>query len=277
MHRAFNQRVIEEFRANQGKVDGYFADTRLVLLTTTGARTGAKHTTPVAFLHDTGGRILVIASAAGASKHPDWYHNLRAHPRVTVENGVFTFEAEAEVIQGEEREKLFARAVETDARWGEYQAATNRLIPVVALNPIEGAPNVTAWGDALVAVHTMFRRELALVRKEVAQSGPRLGAQLRINCLTACDGLHHHHTAEDGQMFPALDDAHPELAPVMARLRSEHQTVDRLLSELRERVTAHDVDQAALSADVDRLIAQLEAHLDYEEEQLVPILNAMAP
>lgn len=71
MHRAFNQQVIEEFRANQGQVDGYFADTRLVLLTTMGAKTGAKHTTPVAFLHDTGGRILVIASAAGAPKHPD--------------------------------------------------------------------------------------------------------------------------------------------------------------------------------------------------------------
>lgn len=277
MHRAFNQQVIDEFRANQGQVDGYFADTRLVLLTTTGAKTGARHTTPVAFLHDTGGRILVLASAAGAPKHPDWYHNLRAHPRVTVENGVFTFEAEAEILHGEERDRLFARAVDTDARWGEYQARAGRPIPVVALNPIEGAPNVTAWGDALVAIHTMFRRELALLRKEVAQTGPRLGAQLRINCLTTCDGLHHHHTAEDGEMFPAVDEAHPELAATMERLRGEHLTVDRLLSELRERVTAEDVDPAVLLADVDRLIADLEAHLDYEEEQLAPLLNAMTP
>ncbi|GIH51054.1 deazaflavin-dependent oxidoreductase, nitroreductase family [Microbispora rosea] len=131
----FNQQIIQEFRANRGKVGGPFEGARLLLLTTTGARSGVRRTVPLGYLNDEGGRMLVIASAGGAPHHPAWYHNLRADPRVTVETGVFTVEAEAAVLEGEERERLFARAVEADSGWADYQARSGRVLPVVALTP----------------------------------------------------------------------------------------------------------------------------------------------
>lgn len=96
----FNTRIIEEFRANGGRVGGPFEGGRLLLLTTTGARTGAPHTTPLAYLPDGLSRVLVIASAGGAPKNPAWFHNLVADPRVTVESGSFTYEADAVVLAG---------------------------------------------------------------------------------------------------------------------------------------------------------------------------------
>lgn len=273
----FNQKIIDDFRANNGAVGGPFEGARLVLLTTTGARTGRPHTTPVGYLHDDGPRILVIASAGGAPRHPDWYRNLRAHPRVTVETGVFTYRAQAEVLEGAQRDLLFARAVEADPGWADYQAGTTRVIPVVALNPVDGAPNTEAWGDSLKEIHDMFRRELAMVRAEIAVAGPSLGAQLRINCLTVCQGLHHHHTSEDGQMYPFLDERHPELAATVDRMREEHRALQRLLDQLQQLIGAEGTDPAVVLAEVDRLIAELEAHLDYEETQLIPILNAATP
>ncbi|GAA4220070.1 deazaflavin-dependent oxidoreductase (nitroreductase family) [Streptosporangium album] len=270
----FNQQIIEEFRANRGQVGGPFEGGRLLLLTTTGARTGARHTTPVGYLPD-GERTLIIASAGGAQAHPAWYHNLLADPRVTVEDGVFTYPAEAVVLKGEERDRLFARAVEADPGWADYQARTERVIPVIALNPLGGGPPAGPGGDSLKTIHDAFRRELALIRKELAESGPGLGAQLRVNCLTLCQGLHHHHTGEDGRMFPHLEEHHPELAPALARLRREHEVVERLLVQLQALISGDGPGPGAVLAEVDRLTAELEAHLDYEEEQLVPILNAM--
>ncbi|MFF5212849.1 nitroreductase/quinone reductase family protein [Streptosporangium sp. NPDC000396] len=270
----FNQQIIEEFRANHGQVGGFFEGARLLLLTTIGARTGARRTTPLGYLPD-GERKLVIASAGGAPAHPAWYHNLLAHPRVTVEDGVFTYQAEATVLEGEERDRLFARAVEADSGWAAYQAKTTRVIPVVALNAIDGAPPAGPWGDGLKVIHDAFRRELALIRKEVAESGPGLGAQLRVNCLTLCQGLHHHHTGEDGRMFPSLEERHPELAPVLARLRREHTVVEQHLTRLRALVSGDGSDAGAVLAEVNRLTADLEAHLDYEEQYLIPILNAI--
>ncbi|WP_239108369.1 nitroreductase/quinone reductase family protein [Microbispora siamensis] len=135
----FNQQIIQEFRANRGRVGGPFEGARLLLLTTTGARSGVRHTVPLGYLHDEGGRMLVIASAGGAPHHPAWYHNLRANPHVTVETGVFTIEAEATVLEGEERERLFARAVEADSGWADYQAKSGRVLPVVALTPRSGS------------------------------------------------------------------------------------------------------------------------------------------
>ncbi|MEV4085311.1 nitroreductase family deazaflavin-dependent oxidoreductase, partial [Nonomuraea fuscirosea] len=124
----FNQQIIDEFRANKGQVSGPFEGARLLLLTTIGARTGAPHTTPLGCLPD-GDRVLVIASAGGAPRHPAWYHNLVANPRVTVEDGVFTYEAQAVVLAGEERESVFARAVEADPGWGAYQERSGRVLP----------------------------------------------------------------------------------------------------------------------------------------------------
>ncbi len=268
----FNQQVIDEFRANAGRVGGPFEGGRLILLTTTGARTGARHTNPVGYLPD-GDRIVVIASAAGSPRHPDWYHNLVANPVVQVEDGVFTYDAEATVLDGPERDELWARAVESDPGWAEYQAKTTRLIPVIALAQVSGGPpNASSWGAALKLVHDAFRRELSVIRREVAEAKPTLGAQLKVNCLTACQGLEFHHTTEDSGTFPVLRDRFPELAPTLDRLGEEHERIAALLAQLKQ--TLERGDAATLRADVDRLIGELEAHLTYEEEQLIPFLDA---
>ncbi|MFD7434693.1 nitroreductase/quinone reductase family protein [Streptomyces sp. NPDC059861] len=274
----FNQQVIEEFRANRGRVGGYFEGARLILLTTSGARTGAEHTTPVAYLPDGADRILVIASAGGAPRHPAWYHNLLAHPQVTVESGAFTYQARAEVLSGDERDQAFARAVETDAGWAEYQERAGRVIPVVALHEIAGGPpniNAGSMGEAIKVVHDAFRRELSLIREEMnkkTQSGGPLGAQLRVNCLTFCHGLHNHHTGEDLGLFPFLADRHPTAAPTIERLREEHEHIAALVEELRAAIGTQD--PAIARSEVERLTTELEAHLTYEEQHLIPLLDA---
>ncbi|ETK35374.1 nitroreductase/quinone reductase family protein [Microbispora sp. ATCC PTA-5024] len=273
----FNTQVIEEFRANGGRVGGPFEGGRLILLTTTGARSGRPHTTPLGYLPD-GGRILVIASAGGAPRHPAWFHNLVARPRVTVEDGVFTYEADAVVLEGAERDEAFARAAEADPGWPAYQAKTSRVLPVVALVPVPGPPRPAAAspGGALKAIHDAFRRELALVRAELERSGPGLGAQLRVNCLTLCQGLHHHHTGEDGAIFPFLAERRPGLGPVLSRLRREHEEIAALLARLREAVSATGADPRDVAREVGHLTAELERHLTYEEEHLIPVLDAPA-
>jgi deazaflavin-dependent oxidoreductase (nitroreductase family) len=278
MPNPFNQQIIDEFRANHGQVGGYFADARLLLLTTVGARSGTRHTTPLGYLPDVE-QVLVVGSAAGADTHPDWYHNLLAHPQVTVEDGTFVYDAQAVVLHGADRDAAFARAVAADPGWGDYQARTDRVIPVVALQPLPGPPRLAgdapaSFGAALKGIHDAFRRELVLIRAEVAASGPAIGAQLRINCLTLCAGLHGHHVREDEGMFPGLLAAHPELAPTMERLRAEHRVVAALLGDLQGVLTADaDSDPVRLLAEVDRLIDALHRHLDYEEAQLVPVLG----
>lgn len=291
-----NLAVIEEFRARQGRVGGPFEGSRLILLTTTGARTGRRHTTPLGSLIDGPLRRLVIASAGGGPRHPDWYHNLCADPVVTVEDGVFTYEAEASVLAGGERERAFERAVEADPGWADYQAKTDRTLPVIALTAVDGRPNATSGGEALRQVHGAFRRELALIRGELARAvaldgdgegerdgggtGARLGAQLRINCLTVCHGLSHHHTTEDTGLFPVIDEQHPDLVPVIERLRREHVAVGRLVGELEELLAGErsrpGPDPAVVLAAVERLTGELEAHLDYEEDHVVPVLDRLS-
>ncbi|TDE30251.1 nitroreductase family deazaflavin-dependent oxidoreductase [Nonomuraea mesophila] len=128
----FNKQVIDEFRANEGRVGGMFEKAHLLLLTTTGARSGKPSTSPLMYLPD-GDRQVVIASAGGGDRHPAWFHNLRAHPKVTVEVGSETFEAEAVAVEGEERDQLYARMVAQAPQFAEYEAKTTRRIPVVAL------------------------------------------------------------------------------------------------------------------------------------------------
>jgi deazaflavin-dependent oxidoreductase (nitroreductase family) len=276
----FNQHVIDEFRANQGRVGGPFEGGRLILLSTKGARTGATRTNPVGYLPDGGNGILIIASAGGAARHPDWFHNLVADPRVMVEDGTFTYEAEATVLEGDERDRAFARAAEADPGWAAYQAKTARVIPVVAVRNVSNGPpkvNAPSWGGSLKLIHDAFRRELATIRKEVAASGPILGAQLRVNCLTACHGLQTHHTGEDLGIFPFLQQNRPEISPVLDRLRAEHERLATLLADLQTAVSAVAVDAVTVRRDVERLIAELEDHLTYEEEQLIPLLDAATP
>jgi deazaflavin-dependent oxidoreductase (nitroreductase family) len=133
----FNQRIIAEFHANGGTVGGPFAGAPMLLLTTTGAKSGTLRTTPLVYLPD-GDRLVVIASKGGAPKHPAWYHNLVAHPDVTVEVGSETLPVRAAVLSGEERDRLYARQAGLRPAFAEYQAKTTRRIPVVALERRQG-------------------------------------------------------------------------------------------------------------------------------------------
>jgi len=133
----WNRKMIEEFRVNGGKVGGMWEGRPLLLLTTTGARSGQRHTTPTMYLRDSD-RLLIFATKGGAPSHPDWYHNLAAHPQVTVEVGKETYEATATVLKGEERDRLYARQAELYPQFGDYQKRTTRKIPVIALERRKG-------------------------------------------------------------------------------------------------------------------------------------------
>ena len=128
----FNENLIAEYRANGGKVGGQFAQSPLMLLTTTGAKSGRAHTTPVVYTTD-GDRLVIIASKAGAPTNPAWYHNLVAHPTATVELGTEKFDVDAEVTKGEERDRLYGHQAELMPAFADYQKKTTRVIPVIAL------------------------------------------------------------------------------------------------------------------------------------------------
>ncbi len=128
----FNAKLIEEYRATGGKVSGMFERAPLLLLTTTGAKSGQPRTSPIVHAKD-GDDLVVFGSYAGADRHPDWYHNLVANPRVTVELGDESFEADAVVTDGEERDRLFAAQVAAMPPFAEYERKTSRVIPVVRL------------------------------------------------------------------------------------------------------------------------------------------------
>src|SRR5215472_9339625 len=133
---AWNRQIMEEFHANAGKVGGPFEGVPLLLLTTTGARSGQRRTTPVGYLPD-GDRLIIFATRGGSPSNPDWYYNLLAHPEATVEVGTETFDV-AVVIAGEERDRLYARQVEQAPVFAEYQTRTTRIIPVIALYRHQG-------------------------------------------------------------------------------------------------------------------------------------------
>ncbi|MFK4066412.1 nitroreductase/quinone reductase family protein [Streptomyces sp. NPDC029674] len=281
---AFNQRVIEEFRASGGQVGGMFAGAPLLLLTTTGARSGMARTTPAVYARD-GARLIVFASNGGAPAHPAWYHNLLADPAVTVEigdgaGGVERFPATAEVLRGAERDSLYRAQCERDPAFTAYQQGTVRTIPVIALQRLTVAEPARhrAIADHLVRVHGELRRELAAVREEAAQHPTGtptrplrpLGQQLSRHCLTLCGALHEHHTNEDNA-FAQLERQFPELSPAVARLRAEHEVVARTLGELEALLAAPDA-AVDLVAELDKLTSDLEEHFAYEEEQLLPSL-----
>jgi deazaflavin-dependent oxidoreductase (nitroreductase family) len=132
----FNRRLIEEFRANEGKVTGMFANLPVLLITTKGAKSGQQRTTPLVYSRD-GDRIVIIASMGGAPKHPSWFHNLSANPEVTLEIGAEKFQARASVPQGAERDRLFKQQADLMPNFNEYQQKTTRRIPVVVLERID--------------------------------------------------------------------------------------------------------------------------------------------
>lgn len=130
----FNAQIIEEFRANHGRVGGMFENMSLLLLHHTGARSGQPRINPVAYARD-GERYVIFASKAGAPTNPGWYHNLRAQPEVTIEVGDETIDVLAEEAQGEERDRLFNAQTERSPQFAEYQRKTDRVIPVITLRP----------------------------------------------------------------------------------------------------------------------------------------------
>lgn len=127
-----NRKIIADFRANAGKVGGPFAGVPVLLLHSTGARSGAERTNPLVYLPD-GDDWVIIASKAGAPTNPDWYYNLLAHPAVSIEVGTETFDVEAKPVTGPERDELYARQVERFASFSAYEKATTRTIPVLRL------------------------------------------------------------------------------------------------------------------------------------------------
>ncbi|MET8543727.1 nitroreductase/quinone reductase family protein [Kitasatospora sp. NPDC004799] len=284
MPMSFNLNVIEEFRANGGRVGGPFEGGDLLLLTTTGARSGRPHTVPLGYVRAEG-LLLVVASAGGAPEHPQWYRNLLAHPVVRVEIGTESFDTVAVPAEGERRARLFAAVVRKAPGYGDYQAHTDRELPVVVLErpepPADGpAPVVRSLADKLLEAHTWLRAQLRHVREEAHAHVPgrpaALGLQLRQHCLAFCDGLTHHHTGEDAAIFPALARSHPELADVLARLDEQHRVIGRIKEELVALLAGIAVTEPErLRTELDRMSAELEAHLDDEEAELLPLLAAI--
>jgi deazaflavin-dependent oxidoreductase (nitroreductase family) len=281
MTASFNQQVIEEFRANAGRVGGMFEGAPLVLLHTAGAKTGRPRITPMVCLAD-GDRVLVFASNAGQAKNPDWYANLLADPRVTVENGVETYAADAVPLEGEERDRFFRLQAGRDPAFAAYQAGTTRTIPVIALVRLDLAADparLRAVGEFLLRVHGELRGELATVRKEVDDffggrvAEVKLGKVLSTHCLAFCDALSVHHTREDG-VFTEFEKRFPELRPALARLRREHHVVAGTLTELRALLAdLGEADGDRVRKELGRLASGLEEHFAYEEEQLAPVLR----
>ena len=132
----FNQGLMTEFRANGGKVlSGPFVNAPLLLLTTTGAKSGRPFTTPLVYTKD-GDRIVIIASKGGYPTNPAWFHNLKAHPTVTLEIGKEKFQAKATITKDPERQRLFDAQAKVMPNFTEYQKNTTRQIPVIVLERI---------------------------------------------------------------------------------------------------------------------------------------------
>jgi deazaflavin-dependent oxidoreductase (nitroreductase family) len=134
----FNARIIDEFHANGGHVGGVFERMPLLLLHHTGAKSGKSRINPLAYQRDQG-RYVIFASKGGAPTNPDWYHNLRAHPEVTIEVGTDTINVLAGEAAGEERERLFSAQAERSPQFAEYQNNTERTIPVMVLTPTDAS------------------------------------------------------------------------------------------------------------------------------------------
>jgi deazaflavin-dependent oxidoreductase (nitroreductase family) len=301
----FNRGIIEEFRANGGRVGGMFEGAPLVLLTTTGARSGTRRTNPVVYLRD-GARLLVFGSNGGADRHPAWYHNLLAHPRVTVEirdadapDGTAAYEADAVPLRAAERDRMYALQAERDPAFAAYARRTARTIPVVALHPQPFADpqRRRAAGEQLLRAHDELRRELAAVlaaaegrpADSAAAPAPAL-RDLRTHCLAYCTSVTEHHRAEDGALG-AMARQFPRLAPAVARIRDEHRAVTAMVERVRELATAQALAPAPSSAqasasapasapvraELRALAARLDAHFSYEERELLPALGVPAP
>ena len=133
-----------------------------------------------------------------------------------------------------------------------------------------------AWGNELIRMHDLFRDDLAAIRRDSAHgrnTAKPVESALRTRCVTFCTELHAHHTMEDNALFPHLDQEHPELANVLQTLRNEHTIIARLLNDIESALD--DPDASDIDTELTRMSTELDAHLDYEEQQLVPVLNRL--
>jgi deazaflavin-dependent oxidoreductase (nitroreductase family) len=128
----FNKAIVEEFRANGGKVGGPFEGGTLLLLHTTGAKSGKPRLSPLAYL-TVDGRMLIVGSYAGAPKDPAWVHNLRAHPRAHIEVGIEAYDVDVRELPADERDATYPQIVELAPVFADYQAKTDRAIPLFEL------------------------------------------------------------------------------------------------------------------------------------------------
>jgi deazaflavin-dependent oxidoreductase (nitroreductase family) len=132
----FNAQIVEEFRANEGRVGGMFEGITLLLLHHTGAKSGRSRTTPLAYLNAEG-RYVIFASKGGGPTNPDWYHNLKAHPDVTIEVGTDAIKVVASEATGKERDDLYRAQAKRVPQFADYEKRTDRDIPVIVLTPAE--------------------------------------------------------------------------------------------------------------------------------------------
>ncbi|MFD3688877.1 hemerythrin domain-containing protein [Nocardiopsis sp. NPDC058631] len=145
------------------------------------------------------------------------------------------------------------------------------------------AQRIEALGDQLVKIHDMLRGQLTDLRTALDSPDTRTGTtaqldqQIRKQCLSFCEFLHGHHTAEDEHMFPGLATSHPGLAPVLERLTREHSVISRALDRIQELASGPEAGSGPVREEVEHLAAQVEAHLDYEEAQIVEALNSYGP
>jgi len=130
----WNTKIIEEFRSNKGKVGGQFEGAPLLLLHSTGAKSGEERVNPIMY-QQVGSDMAVFASKAGAPTNPDWYHNLKANPRATVEVGTDTVQVTARVAEADERDRIWTKQQADYPGFADYEKATTREIPVVILSP----------------------------------------------------------------------------------------------------------------------------------------------
>ena len=130
--KAFNKNLVEEFRANGGTVGGQFAGADLLLLTTTGAKSGQPRIAPLAYF-TIDGKIIIIGSKAGADTNPDWVHNLRANTRARIEVGADAYDVTSRELSRDERDAIFDKVVAAAPPFGEYQSKTSRIIPLFEL------------------------------------------------------------------------------------------------------------------------------------------------
>ncbi|MFJ8535831.1 nitroreductase/quinone reductase family protein [Streptomyces sp. NPDC093591] len=276
--------MVAEFRANRGRVGRPFAHEHLILLTSGGLRTGRPRTTPLLYVPD-GDGILVVASAPGTSGHPDWYLDLVVDPRVTVEAGVEIYTALATVMEGTERDRCFALVVASLPGFAERRTGSSRVLPVVRLRPVERdscVPGTWTRGDEVLLCCERQRRTAlgvcVALAGVVAAEGPaaRPGPDLLASCRAVCDTLRQQQLSQDAEWYAELEQRLPEFAPVLDRLRRERQVIEVILDELQQSLSLPGgCPAAAAKAGFDRLWAVLAHHLAVKEAHLVPALNAL--